>query len=75
LRSFSTEENAKARARFYQSEGFAPRAEGLAISEVLEMSKTFPVPGHLEALENSSVRCNGPMKSCAKNLAEVAWQR
>jgi hypothetical protein len=49
--------------------------EILTISEVLEMSKTFPVHGHLEALENSSVSCNGPMKSCAKKLAEATWQR
>jgi len=46
--------------------------ELVTIDEILEMSKTFPVHGYPEALEGSSVGCNGPMKSCAKNMAEVA---
>jgi DNA primase catalytic subunit len=46
--------------------------ESLAISDVLELSKAFPVQSHLEALDSSSVGSNGPMKSCAKNLAEAA---
>jgi hypothetical protein len=46
--------------------------ETLTISELVEASKTFPVPSHLEALEGPSMGTNGPMKSCAKNLAEAA---
>jgi hypothetical protein len=46
--------------------------ELLTIDEVLDISKALPVHGYPEALEGSSVGCNGPMKSCAKNLAEAA---
>jgi len=52
--------------------GSPKNLETLSIPEILELSKTFPVQGHLEALEGSSMGCNGPMKSCAKKLAEAA---
>lgn len=44
----------------------------LSIDELLEISKTFPVHGYPEALDDPSVDCNGPMKSIAKNSAEAA---
>jgi hypothetical protein len=46
--------------------------ELLTIDEVLDMFKAFPVQSYPEALEGPSVGCNGPMKSCAKNMAEAA---
>jgi hypothetical protein len=48
--------------------------ELLTISELLDMSKAFPVQSYPEALENSrsNESPNGPMKSCAKNMAEAA---
>jgi hypothetical protein len=46
--------------------------ELLGISELVEMSKVFPVPSHLEALEGPSMGSNGPMKSCAKKRAGAA---
>jgi hypothetical protein len=44
--------------------------ERLTISELLDLSKTFP--SHPEALESPSVDSNGPMKSCAKNQGRAA---
>jgi len=43
--------------------------ELLTISDLLERSKAFPAQSHSEALDDSSVRNNGPVKSCAKNGA------